>query len=321
MDVAVLGADARGRGIAQVCAAAGHEVALHDADVDAVMDGIDAVQAGLEDAVAAGALASADGEAAADRIEGTTGLDAAVADAEVVVDATGGDRSDRQELFAEVEGLVGDETLLATSASAVSVTATAAGLRQPGRAVGLHFVDPPTGPLVEVVVADQTTETARESAVSFVDGLDRESVVVRDTPGFAATRLTLALSVEAMQMIDERAAGVAAVDRAMTLGSDHPVGPLEAADRAGLDARLEQLEFLAATLGERFTPPPVLRRKVERGDLGQQTGEGFYVWEGGEPVEPSQPDPEPDLRAESPSDPGGPSGPDNPDGPGGPAGP
>ncbi|MFB6151024.1 MAG: 3-hydroxyacyl-CoA dehydrogenase family protein [Haloarculaceae archaeon] len=306
MDVAVLGAGATGRGIAQVCAAAGHAVALHGEDANVVMDGIDAVQAGLDDAVASGQVTAAERDEAVDSIEGTTGLEAAVGDADLVVDATDGDREERMELFAAVEDVVDAETVVATSATTVSVTAVTAGLRQPGRGVGLHFVDPPAAPLVEVVVADQTTERTRNRAESFVAGLDREAVVVRDAPGFATTRLTLALSVEAMQMLDERVAGVEAIDRAVEVGRDHPVGPLAAADAAGLDARLDELEYLASSLGERFAPPPVLREKVERGDLGRKSGEGFYVWEGGEPVEPSDPDPTPDLRADSPTDPGGP---------------
>jgi len=309
MDVAVLGAGATGRGITQVCAAAGHGVTLHDTEVNDVMDGIDAVEAGLDDAVEAGTLAGETRDAAVDRLEGTTGLEAAVGDADLVVDAGERDRGGRLELFAEVEELVDPEAVLATSATTVSVTATATGLRQPGRAVGLHFLDPPSVPLVEVVVAEQTTEDTRDRAVAFVEGLDRPSVVVRDTPGFAASRLALALSVEAMTMVDERVAGVEAVDRAMRAGHDHPVGPLEAVDRAGLDARLAELEHLADSLGERFRPPPVLREKVDRGHLGTKSGEGFYVWEHGDPVEPSDPDPTPDLRTESPTDPDGHDGP------------
>ncbi|WP_436928343.1 3-hydroxyacyl-CoA dehydrogenase family protein [Halosimplex halobium] len=304
MDVAVLGAGATGRGIAQCCAAAGHGVTLHDDDANVVMDAVDAVEAGLDDAVAAGDLAVDAREAAVDRIEATTGLEGAVAGADVVVEATDADRDGRRALFADVEEAVDDGTLIATSGAAVSVTAVAAGLRNPGRAVGLQFVDPPAAPLVEVVVAEQTTEPTREAAVSFVDGLGGEAIVVRDTPGFAATRLGLALAVEAMTMVDERVAGVEAIDRATTAGHDHPVGPLAAADERGLDATLDALEHLEDALGDRFAPPPVLRAKVAAGELGRKTGEGFYVWEGGEPVEPSEPDPTPELRAESPVDPG-----------------
>jgi len=304
MDVAVLGADTVGRGIAQVCAVAGHDVALHDEEANVVMDGIDAVQAGIDDAAADGAVTDGERAAAVERLEGTTGLEAAVAGADLVVEATAADRDARRDLFARVEEVIDDDALVATSAPDVSVTAAAAGLRNPGRALGLHVLDPPATPLVEVVVAEQTTEATRDAAVAFVDGLDTESVVVRDVPGFAATRLSLALTVEAIQMIDERVAGVAAVDRAMERGHDHPVGPLAAADRVGLDVRLEQLEYLAASLGERFEPPPVLREKVAAGDLGRKTGEGFYVWEGGERSEPAEPNPTPQLRATGPPDPG-----------------
>jgi len=303
MDVAVLGASASGRGIAQCCGAAGHAVTLHDDDVNAVMDGVDAVEAGLDDAVDADRIEGASRDEAVQRIEATTGLEGAVADADLVIEATEADRDERRTLFADIEELVDEETLIATSGASVSVTAIAAGLRTAGRAVGLHFVDPPAGALVEVVVAEQTTEPTREAAVSFVEGLDRTPIVVRDTPGFAATRLSLALSVEAMQMIDERVAGVEAVDRAMTAGHDHPVGPLAAADQRGLDNTLDALEHLADSLGDRFTPPPVLREKVQQGELGRKTGRGFYVWEGGERTEPADPDPTPDLREETPVDP------------------
>lgn len=314
MDVAVLGAGATGRGIAQCCAAAGHAVTLYDDDANVAMDGIDAVEAGLDDAVAAGDLAVDAREAAVDSIEATTGLEGAVADADLVIETTDADRDERRALFADVEEAVEEAPLIATSGTSVSVTAVAAGLRNPGRAVGLHFVDPPAAPLVEVVVAEQTTEPTRDAAVSFVDGLDRESIVVRDTPGFAATRLGLALTVEAMTMVDERVAGVAVIDRATTAGHDHPVGPLAAADERGLDTTLAALDHLQGALGERFAPPPVLRAKVEAGDRGRKTGEGFYVWEGGEPVEPSEPDPTPELRAESPVDPDDQSADEGPDG-------
>jgi len=300
MNVAVLGVAGVGPAVARLSALAGHDIALHAGDVNDVMDAVDAVEADIDDAAAAGDLSEHDRDAAVERIEATTGLDAAVGDADLVLDAT--ETEDRQALFADVEAVVDDDTILATAATDVSVTAVAAGLRRPGRALGLHFVDPFAASLVEVALAEQTTAGARDRAVTFVDGLDCESVVVRDTPGFVASRLTLALSVEAMQLVDERVAGVAAIDRAMAVGADHGTGPLRAADEAGLDARLAELEALAERLGERYTPPPVLREKVRQGDLGRKTGEGFYRWERGEPVEPAEPDPTPEPR-EDPGDP------------------
>ena len=303
MDVAVLGADGAGRDVARLCLLAGHDVALHDEDVDAVMAGVDAVEGALAEAVADGTLTEDDRAAAADCVEATTGLEAAAGGAGIVVEATGGDRDARRELFAAVEEVVGDDALIATTGTG-SVTAVAAGLRRPGRAVGLQFVDPPAVPLVEVAVADQTTDRTRDRGRSFAEGLDREVVVVRDAPGLAAGRLSLALSVEAMGLVDEGVAGVAAVDRALEAGHGHPIGPLAAADEAGLDTRLEQLETLAASLGERFAPPPLLREKVADGELGRKTGTGFYVWEDGEPSEPAEPDPTAQLRDERPPGPG-----------------
>lgn len=292
MNVAVLGADSLGRAIAQACAVAGHQVSVHAADANAVMDGIDAIERRL------------DGESAVetttviDRLSATTGLDAAVTDAEVVVETTTADATALQERFAEIEDHTDRETLVVPSATGVSVTAAAAGLRHPDRAVGLQFRDPLAAPLVEVVVAEQTTETTCARAESFVDGLDHEPVVVRDGPGAAATRLELALEAEAMRLVAEERAGVEAVDRTLQLGYDHPVGPLERADSAGLAGRLETFEYLHAELGERFAPPAILEDLVAAGHTGAASGEGFYVWEAGEAVEPAISDPEiPDREA------------------------
>ncbi|MCU4799685.1 3-hydroxyacyl-CoA dehydrogenase family protein [Halobacteria archaeon HArc-gm2] len=304
MEVAVLGATGDGRAIASQCALAGHAVGLHDGDANVVMDAIDAIE-------------QRHGDEALAAIDGTTGLDAAVGDADVVVDATEGDERTRRELVADVEETVGDETLIATSGAAVSVTGVAAGLRKPGRAVGLHFVDPDESSLVEVVVADQTAETARERAVEFVEGLDGTPLVVRDVPSFASTRLDLALIVEAVRMVEEGVASVPDVDRALELGRDHPAGPLALADEIGLGNVLEALEDLANRVGGRFDPPGLLREKVNDGSLGVTTGEGFYEWENGERVGPADPNPvvrgrpDPESDAGTPPEPGGPMGSDD----------
>lgn len=305
MDVAVLGAGSPGRAIAQVCVLAGHAVSLHDDDATAAMDGIDAIEQRLDAAVAAGEYDDAVRAAAVDRLEATTGLDAAVADADIVIDTARTDAGTLQETLAAVEGMAGRETLMAPTATGISVTAAAAGLRHPDRAVGLRSGEPLERPLVEVVVADQTAGDARDRAVSFVKGLDRSPVVVRDTPGGASVRAELALEAEAMRLVEEGVAGVGAVDDALALGYDHPVGPLERADRAGLDARMEALEYLQAELGARFEPPDVLRDRVASGATGTRTGEGFYRWEDGDPTEPALPDPDIPDRAHGPDDPTG----------------
>jgi len=302
MDVAVLGAGATGREVAQLCVLAGHDVSLYADDATAVMDGIDAVERRLDD----GAAGEMDPEATAamlDRLEGTTGVEAAVTDAEVVVETTTDDAEALQRRFAAIEEHAGRETLVATSRPTVRVTAAAAGLRHPDRALGLQFHRPLTAPLAEVVVAEQTADGAADRARAFVDGLDAVAVTVGDAPGHAATRLALALEAEAMRMVADGVAGVAAVDETLRQGYDHPTGPLERADRAGLDDRLEALEALADALGPRFRPPRLLAERVAAGATGSDAGEGFYVWEGGDPVEPALPDPALGRGHDGPDDP------------------
>lgn len=285
MDVAVLGTTPTARALAAWCLRADVAVRLYDEDANAVMDSVDAVQrrAGVEDR----------GE-----IDGTTGLEAAVGGADVVVDTTGRETDERRKLLAEIEKLVDDDTLLVVGDTHDRITAVAAGLCRPARAVGVHVVDPETSRLVEVVVADQTSADARDRAVTFVEDLGATALVVRDTPGFATTRLDLATIAEAVRMVEGGVASVSDIDRALELGRDHPIGPLGLADRLGLDTVLSALETLAMDLGGRFDPPGLLFEKVADGDLGRQTGVGFYEWENGERIGPAEPNPTVETRAD-----------------------
>lgn len=278
MEVAVLGATPNGRAIVGLCALAGHTVHLHGSDANEVMDSIDAIEHGY-------------GVDASSVIDGTTGLEGAVAGSAVVVDATEGTEKTRRELLADAEDLVDDDALIVVSGSADSVTAVIAGLRKPDRGLGLHFVTPDTSNVVEVVVGDQTTESTRERGVSFVSGLDCTPLTVRDVAGFVSVRLELALVVEAIRMVEEGVAGVVAIDRALELGRDHPQGPLALADEMGLENALRALDDLATRLDGRYDPPQLLREKVADGELGKTTGQGFYAWENGERADPADPDP------------------------------
>lgn len=282
MQVAVLGAGRSGRGIAQLCVLAGHDVRVWDADATDVMDSIDGVTNRLGVAVDRGDLAEPEMAAAVDRLDGTTDRPTATDGADVVIENGDGTLDERRAVFAEVEATVDGEAIVASTANDVSLTEVADALDEPGRAAGLRFFDPPeaTG-TAEVVLAEQTTAETRTRAVEFLEGLDVVPAVVRDGPGLVADRLELALAVEAMRLVDEGVAAADDVDRTMRLVHDHPVGPLERSDRAGLDERLARLEGLADELGERYEPPEILREKVEAGRLGRETGEGFYVWESG----------------------------------------
>lgn len=291
MQVCVLGAGTMGHGIAQVAAMAGHDVRLRDLEESYVDDGLAAIRSNLDGGVARDKFSRETADAAFDRIEGFTDLGAAVSGASLVVEAVPEDLDLKRETFRDVEEHAGAETVVATNTSSLSVTEIASVLDDPTRAVGLHFFNPVhVMGLVEVVLADQTDADTRRFALSFVDDIDKTAVEVRDTPGFASSRLGVALGCEAMRMVEEGVASVDDIDAAMELGYRHPMGPLELTDVVGLDVRLDILEYLREELGERFRPPQVLKRKVRAGHLGKKSGEGFYVWEDGEAVRPADAD-------------------------------
>jgi len=288
MNVGVLGSGTMGRGIAQVAAVAGHEVSMRDIEASILSDAMENVESALDGGVERGKLDESEKAAALDRLSTTTDLAEAVADADIVVEAVPEEMDLKRETFARTEDHAPADAVIATNTSSLSVTAVASALEDPSRAVGTHFFNPPyVMDLVEVVVAETTGEATVEFAEGFAEGLGKEPIVVRDSAGFATSRLGVALGVEALRMLEEGVAGPREIDRSMELGYNHPMGPIELTDVVGLDVRLDVLEYLREELGERFRPPQILRRKVRAGKLGKKTGEGFYVWEDGEPVAPA----------------------------------
>ncbi len=169
--------------------------------------------------------------------------------------------------------------VIGSNTSSLSITALAATLKNPSRLIGLHFFNPvPVSDLVEVVVGEQTPPALVEEARGWVTGLGKTAITVQDAPGFASSRLGVALALEAMRMLEEGVASAEDIDTAMTLGYRHPVGPLKTTDIVGLDVRLNIAEHLERELGPRFAPPQVLRDKVAAGELGRKSGQGFYSW-------------------------------------------
>ncbi|QFU84698.1 3-hydroxyacyl-CoA dehydrogenase family protein [Natronorubrum aibiense] len=285
MQIAVLGAGSMGHGIAQVSAMAGHDVVMRDIDETVVEDGLEGIRSNLQGGVDRDKLTATEMDATLERITGTTDLEAAVADADLVIEAVPEDMDLKRDVFADVEAATGGETIIASNTSSLSVTEMASVLERPERAVGLHFFNPPhLMDLVEIVIAEQTDERTETFAVDYVRDLEKEDVVVRDTAGFASSRLGIALGLEAIRMVDQGVASPADIDESMSIGYGHPMGPLELTDHVGLDVRLHIAEHLREELGERFRPPQSLRRKVRAGKLGKKTGEGYYVWEDGDRV-------------------------------------
>ena len=286
--VCVVGAGTTGRGIVHACTVAGHEVRLRDVDTGALSEAVGRVHDTLEGGVERGEI---DAEAAADafdRLSATDDLPTAVSGASAVIEAVPEDLERKRTVLSEAEAHAPGEALLASTTSSLPLSSIAAALEAPGRAVGLHFFNPvPAVSLVEVVLAEQTAPETRERAEAFVAGLERTAITVDDAPGFATSRLEAAQAAEAIRMLEGGVASARDIDAGMELGCRHPVGPLELSDVVGLDVRLDVLERLREELGERFRPPPLLRRKVRAGKLGRKTGEGFYVWDGDERVETS----------------------------------
>lgn len=285
MRVTVLGAGTMGHGIAQVAAMGENDVTIRDIDEGILEEGIESIASNLQGGVERGKVSDEEKSATLDRIGTTTSLSDAVAGADLVVEAVPEEIEIKQTTFEEVAEAAPAEAILASNTSSLSVTEIASVLDRPERAIGLHFFNPVhIMSLVEIVVAEGTSEDTLETATGFVEGIDKEPVTVRDSAGFASSRLGVALGVEAIRMLETGVAGPRAIDRAMELGYNHPMGPIELTDTVGLDVRLDILEYLQDELGERFRPPQLLRQKVRAGKLGKKTGEGFYVWEEGEIV-------------------------------------
>lgn len=286
MHVGVLGAGTMGHAIAQVTAMAGHSVSLRDVDDDLVSDGLDRVRDNLADGIERGKVTPDQRDRTPERIEGTTDLTAAVGDVDLVIETIPEEMAVKRSTFADVEAAAPTDAIFATNTSSLSVTEIAAVLDRPGRMVGLHFFNPPyVMALVEIVLAEQTSDATARAAEDFVDGIGKTPIVVEDSPGFATSRLGVALGGEAIRMLQAGVASARDIDRAMELGYNHPMGPIELTDVVGLDVRLDVLKYLRDELGERFRPPHLLRRKVRADKLGRKTGEGFYVWAEGDIVD------------------------------------
>ncbi len=289
--VAVIGAGTMGRGIAQVAAQAGYATRLYDADDAALDRAFGAIEATLAKGVELGKVTTNEKGAALERIERATDVGAAAESADIVIEAIPEDLDAKREIFGLLDRRCDEETVLASNTSSLSIGALASATGRPERVVGIHFFNPVhIMRLVEVVVTPETDPDVRAKVVNVVRSFGKEPIVVRDVPGFASSRLGIALGLEAMRMFEDGVASARDIDAAMELGYNHPMGPLKLTDLVGLDVRLAIAEHLARTIdAQRFAVPPILRELVAAGKLGRKTGEGFYVWRDGEPVSKEEP--------------------------------
>jgi 3-hydroxybutyryl-CoA dehydrogenase len=277
--VAVLGAGTMGHGIAHAAALAGYETRLFDVDPEAVEAGLSRIAANLQKGVELEKVAMVDRDAALARLAGGTDLGEATAGAGLIIEAVPESLDLKRQVLAEVARHVDPKALLATNTSSLSISAIADAVPGPERFLGMHFFNPVhIMSLVEIVRGDRTAERAVEQARDFAISLGKEPIVVRDAPGFASSRLGIALGLEAIRMVEAGVAAPEDIDRAMELGYRHPMGPLRLTDLVGLDVRLEVSRYLHHELGERFRPPKLLEQMVAERKLGKKTGQGFYPW-------------------------------------------
>jgi len=278
--VAVIGAGTMGHGIAYVAAVAGCDVRLSDVRPEVLPQALDKIEALLVSGVKRGKLAADEHAAVRKRVRTEPQIRAAVSDADIVIEAVVEDLAIKQRLFVDVEGAAPQDALLASNTSSLSIADISSGMSQPARLVGMHFFNPVhIMKLVEVVTHGSGSRPAADRAVEFARQLGKDPIVVRDSPGFASSRLGVVLGLEAMRMLEQDVASAEDIDKAMELGYNHPMGPLKLTDLVGLDVRLAIAEYLHKTLGKpQYEPPRILRDKVKKGELGKKSGKGFYTW-------------------------------------------
>jgi 3-hydroxybutyryl-CoA dehydrogenase len=279
--IGVIGAGAMGHGIAQVAAMAGYRVALFDVSEVAVQTGLERIRANLEKGIELGKVESEDRDRTLAAISTTTELSDAGRGADLIIEAAPEDLELKREIFGQLDAASPAHAILATNTSSLSVTKIAEATTSPGRVLGMHFFNPVhIMKLLELVRTEHTTESAIATARAAGAAMGKACILVKDSPGFASSRLGLILGMEAVRMLDEGVASVEDIDTAMELGYGHPMGPFKLADLVGLDVRLAIAEYLYRETGsDRFKPSETIKRLVSGGKLGKKTGEGFYKWD------------------------------------------
>lgn len=279
--IAVIGTGTMGNGIAGQAALSGLSVAMYDVDPARTAAAAAQIRQTWKTGVDRGKVAAAAAEAAAERLATTGDLDRALADADLVIEAVPEKMALKTELFRQFEAHAPPAAVLASNTSSLSLTEIAAATASPGRVVGMHFFNPVAiMPLVELVRGEHTTDDTLATARAVAEQMGKQCIVVRDSPGFATSRLGIALGNEAMRMFEEGVASAEDIDRAMVLGYRHPIGPLALTDLVGLDVRLAITEHLHREIGsDTFRPPRILRQMVRAGRLGRKVGRGFYTYD------------------------------------------
>ena len=285
--VAVIGAGTMGSGIAQVCAQTGWETRLFDAFPDSLENGMEKINEFWDKGISKGKTSPQQKEVWSANLRATSEMSDAVEDSDIVIEAVPERMELKRLIFSELEDLAPSGAVLATNTSGLPISEIASHTGCPERVIGMHFFNPvPLMQLLEIVRHELVDESTVSTAKEVGEAMGKTTIIVRDVPGFATSRLGVVLGNEAIRMLAEGVASASDIDTAMRLGYRHPMGPLELSDLVGLDVRRDILNSLADAFDdESYRPHPLLRELVDSGDLGKKTGRGIYDWTSGEKVE------------------------------------
>jgi 3-hydroxybutyryl-CoA dehydrogenase len=275
--VAVLGAGTMGHGIAHAAIAAGYDTRMYDVSEAAVAKGRGAIEQIVKKGVELGKVAAGDADGMLQRLRPTSSLEDALADAPFVIEAAPERIDLKLALFADIERLAPADAVIASNTSALSITELAGSLKAPARVAGMHFFNPVHKmKLIEIVRALESSAATLEAIEEVSRRMGKETVLVRESPGFITTRVNASIGNEAFYMLMEGVASARDIDKALKLGLNHPMGPFELVDLVGLDTRLSILEYLHRSMGEKYRPCPLLAQYVKAGRLGRKVGRGVY---------------------------------------------
>jgi 3-hydroxybutyryl-CoA dehydrogenase len=283
--IGVVGAGQMGSGIAHVCALAGYDVLLNDADPARIDAGLDVITTNLTRQVHRGLIKQADSDAALKRIKAVRNL-SDFGPADVVIESIVEQEDAKKQIFAALKGVLKEDAILASNTSSISITRLAATTARPDRFIGVHFMNPaPLMKLVELVRGLATSQETYDTTLAFVQSLGKTIANAEDFPAFIVNRVLVPMINEAIYTLYEGVGSVEAIDKAMKLGANHPMGPLELADFIGLDTCLSIMQVLYDGLADsKYRPCPLLVKYVEAGWLGRKTQRGFYDYRGETPM-------------------------------------
>jgi 3-hydroxybutyryl-CoA dehydrogenase len=277
--IAVLGAGTMGHGIAHAALTGGFETCLYDVSEAALQPGRAAIEQIVSKGVELGKVSGSDAREIIGRLKTTTRLEEALDEADLVIEAAPERIDVKLALFADIDRLAPASAVIASNTSALSVTEMAGSLKQPSRVAGMHFFNPVHKmKLIEIVQALESSASTLEAVQEVARRMGKETVLVRESPGFITTRVNASIGNEAFYMLMEGVASARDIDKALKLGLNHPMGPFELVDLVGLDTRLSILEYLHRSLGEKYRPCPLLAQYVKAGRLGRKVGKGVYEY-------------------------------------------